>query len=328
MKWVCIIIIALLILPRVFAMSQDHVVYASCLELHVAAMTHAANGNLQEAEALIAAATVTGDQRGQSACLGLVMSNVAGITSVLGRVGDAERLAEESVRVLEKLYPPNDRVLLRPLQLIAAIRLESGRTAKARDAIKRIQAIRIERPEDSAIVRGTVGVLMQIEGRRSEAEIEYRDALRAWEEAGRSDSADAAAILHSLAALYIEEERLDDARRTLEDARAIYDRAKNTVPMDRAKFLDLRGVLHARLGEWQQSEADLREAVSIIDRQPSVDPGLLRLLLVNFSAVLRSNHRHREARLVERRTATLPRDRMNTAIVDISDLLVAKKPKK
>jgi hypothetical protein len=117
------------------------------------------------------------------------------LLSVSGRPAEGERLAEQSVKVLEKLYQPTDRILRRPLQILAAARLEVGKTARAREAVKRIRSIRINGPEDNALVRGIAGTLLQIEGRKSEAEAEYLAAFRAWEEAGRSDSADAAGIL-------------------------------------------------------------------------------------------------------------------------------------
>ena len=85
---------------------------------------------------------------------------------------------------------PTDRMLLRPLQILAAAGLESGKTARAREAVRRMQSIRINGPDDSALVHGIAGTLLQIEGQKSEAEVEYLAAFRAWEEAGRSDSAE------------------------------------------------------------------------------------------------------------------------------------------
>jgi tetratricopeptide (TPR) repeat protein len=266
-------IAALLTIASVPAIAQngatDAHMTASCLELNEAAMTQGASGDMAEAEALLSRAAVSGDERSQGACLGHVLSNMAGIMLGSGRIAEAERMAEQSVRILEKFYPADDWGLLRPLQILADVWLESGKTARARQAIERIQSIHITLPENIAIVHTTVGALLQIEVRRSEAETEYQEAFRAVEEAGRSESADAAAILQCLSSLYLEEQRLNEARRALDRALAIYKRAKDTVPMDRIKFLNLRGVLHARLGEWQQSEEDLRDALSMVDCQPT-----------------------------------------------------------
>ena len=250
-------------------------------------MTQAAAGHLAEAEALLPATTLSGDERSQRACRGHILANLARMLAVSGRMPEAERLAEQSVRILENVYPANDWTFLRPLQILATVRLESGETARARELVRRIQSIRIKSPEDGAIVHVTAGALLQIEGLLSEAEAEYHDAFLALEQAGRGGSADAAAILHCLASLYLKEERLDEARQALSLAHTIQDRANDVVPMDRIKLLALRGVLHGRAGEWQQAEEDFCDALSILDRQPSENPPLLRTLLESYSFVLR-----------------------------------------
>src|SRR5215471_6216004 len=300
----------------------------ACADMNDAATALAANGRLAEAEALLGRATVSGGERDQGICTGRVLANVARVTAVLGRIAEAGRLAEQSLRILENFYPPDDWVLLYPLQVIASVRLESGNIARAREALRRIRAIRIDRPEDSAIVHATMGALLQMEGRRSEAETEYQDALRAWEEAGRSESTDVAVIFHSLGALYLAERRLDEARRVLDQALVIHNRAKDSVPIDRVRFLYLRGVLHARLGEWQQSEQDLRDALSLADRQPYVDPDFLRSMFGSYSTVLRRNHHRREARCIEARRAALPTNSTTAGVVDSTELLLERKAAK
>jgi tetratricopeptide (TPR) repeat protein len=251
---------------------------------------------------------------------------MAGLLSVLGRVAEAESFAERSVAILEKA--PNNSVLLRSLQILAAVRFEQGTMGIAREAFRRMQSIRIQRPEDRAVVHGTAAAFLQAEHRLPEAEAEYIATIRAWRDAGRGETADTGDILNSLASLYIEGQRLDEAQRTLDRALATFSRAKDTVPMDRIKLLGLRGTLHARLGQWQQSEQDLADALSIVDRQTSVDPALLRSLLGNYSYVLRRNHHGREARSIEARTAALPANRTTGALVDLTDLLVEAKAAK
>jgi len=308
---------------------DDAPALSSCFQLNEAAITQTTGGRLAEARALVLTTKVSADERAQDACTGFVLGNIARAASVSGHTVEAERLAEQSVHILEKLFPLDDWQLLRPLQILAAIRLESGKTAKAKEAVQRLQAVQIKHPEDSAIVHATVGALLQIEGRLAEAEAEYTIALHASEAAGRGESGDTAAILHCLAALLLAEHRLDDARQMLDRSIAIYDRAKDSLPIDQIKLLDLRGILHARLGEWEQSEQDLRDALSMADRQAFIDPAVLRWILGNYSYVLRRNHHRREARSVEARRATLPTEHTTAAVVDLTDLLDEEKaPKK
>jgi tetratricopeptide (TPR) repeat protein len=168
---------------------------------------------------------------------------------------------------------------------------------------------------------------LRAEGRRAEAEAEYLAAVRAWEEAGRGEAPEAAAILNSLGSLYIEEQRLDEAQQTLDRAFGIFSRAQD-VPMDGIKLLNDRSVLHARQGDWRQAEQDLRDALRTADRDRWVDPATLRSILTNYAHLLRRNHRKREARSIEARAAALQIDSTPAVLVDITDLLPKAKPAK
>lgn len=324
MKSIFILMLFIIFSVAGIAQNDDSDVRAlsSCFQLNEAAIANVTGGRLNEARTLALTTKISGDERAQSECTGFVLGNIARAASVIGHAVEAESLAEQSVHILEKLFLPNDWQLLRPIQILAAVRLESGKTAKAREAVERLQAIRIERPEDSAIVHATVGALLQIEGRLTEAEREYTAALHASEAAGRGESGDTASILHCLASLLLAEHRLDEAGQMLDRSIATYRRAKDSLPIDQIKLLDLRGVLHARLGKWDQAEEDLRGALLMADRQPFIDPAVLRWILTNYSYVLRKNHHRREARSVEARRASLPpTERTAATVVDLTDLL-------
>jgi tetratricopeptide (TPR) repeat protein len=291
-------------------------------------MAQIANGKLKEGELAVSALLASRDDHAQDSCAGLVLNNMAAVMSVLGGIADAERFAERSVLILEKIYPPNDVVLLRPLQILSAARFEQGKTARAKEALRRMQSIRVQRPEDSALVHGMSAALLDREGSRPEAEAEYLAAIRAWEEAGRGETADAGAIFNALGSLYIKEQRLADARQALDRALAIFSHAQDTVPMDRIKLLHVRGVLDAWRGDWREAEQNLHDALSMSDRELWVDPVARRSLLTSYAKVLLKNHHGREARSIEARAAAIQTDRTTAATVDITDLLPKVKPKK
>lgn len=292
-----------------------------CVELNQTAMTQIANGKLKEAELALTALLTPGADQAQGACAGVVLNNMAAVISVSGRPGDGARLAEQSVRILEKVFSPNDPALLRPLQILAATSFEQGETGKAREAFKRMQSIRIQRPEDRALLHGMAAVLAEAEGMLPQAEADYLAALQAWQEAGRGERADAGVILNGLGSLYIKEHRLSEAQQALDRALAIFSSAEDAATMDRIKVLNVRGVLQARQGDWPGAEQDLHDALSIADREPWVDPFALRALLNNYAAVLRRNHHRREARSIEARAAAIRIDRTTASIVDITELL-------
>jgi tetratricopeptide (TPR) repeat protein len=299
-----------------------------CVELNKTAMTQIANGKLKEAELALTAFLTSNADQAKGACAGFVQKNMAAFLSISGRPGDGAKLAEQSVRTLEMVYSPNDPALLRSLQILAATSFEQGMMRKAREAFKRMQSIRIQRPEDRALVKGIAAVLSEAEGKLPEAEADYLAALQAWQEAGKGERADAGVVLNGLGSLYIKEHRLSEARQALDRALAILSSANDAVPMDRIKLLHVRGVLQARQGDWQGAEQDLHDALMAADRERWVDPFALRDLLNNYAAVLRRNHHGHEARSIEARAASIKADRPAAAIVDITELLPKAKPVK
>src|SRR5262249_32117180 len=156
-----------------------------------------------------------------------------------------------------------------------------------------------------AVVHNMAAALLSAEGRWGDSESEYLAALRAWEQEGGGDTADAGAILNSLGSLYVQERRFDEADLVLDRALSIFDHAEDAVPRDRINLLNPRGLLHARRGEWREAEEDLRDALSVADREPWLDPVDLRSLLTNYARVLRKNHRRQAALTIEARIAVL-----------------------
>jgi tetratricopeptide (TPR) repeat protein len=278
------------------------------------------NGRWQEAESTFAAALASGANRLGQACAGLILNNMAAKTAVSGRLAEAEVLAARSLSILEERYPPDDPVLLRPLQTLFAVRFEQGKIAKAREAFRRMRSIQIDKPEDRALVACVAASLLQAEGRPKEAESEYLSALSAWEEAGRGTTADAASVLGFLGSLYIEERRFEEARRALNAALSTFTTDQDAVPMDRIKLLTVRSVLHARQGEWRDAEEDLRVAISMADRETRADPAFFVSLWANYAYVLRKNRKRREARSIEVRVRALGARGVPDSVVDVTEL--------
>ena len=293
---------------------------AECVQVRRTAHDRALNGRLADAEAALSAGLAAGIDRTEDACTGLILTDMAGLMSVTGRDADAELYAGRAIGILERFYPREDPVFFRPLRTLTCARLEQGNLARARESFARMRSVRVERPEDRAAAHGIAASLLQMEGRRAEAESEYLAALHDREEAGLANTADTGALLSGLANLYIEEERLEDARQALDRALTILDGARDASSWDKIMAITVRGVLRARQGEWQGAERDLRDALSMADRDPSLDPSALRPILTNYAQVLRRNHHRREARGIEARIAALGRDPASS-VVDAPALL-------
>ena len=308
-----------------YAVAQDltgHAVLgAACIDVNQTAMNYIAVGRLKDAESTLSAALADPTSGSEQPCGWLTLHNLATVMGLSGRLVEAEVLEKRSLKVLEKGYPPDDPVLLRPLLSLAQIQFEQRKIAKARETFQRLQSIPTVRSADRAVVHGLAATLLYTEGRYHEAEAEYLKALGAWEESGRGETTDVAAVLGGLAVLYVADGRYGEARRTLDRAIAILTSAKGAVATDWIKLFSTRAELHVRQGEWREAEADLAAAISAADRDTRLDPAVLKPLLGRYAHVLRKNHRGREARSIEARAAALQTGELTNGVVDISELL-------
>lgn len=252
---------------------------------------------------------------------GLTMNKTAALLLASGRLADAEAMAQRSIHILDQSFPPNDPALMSPLQVLADIQFQRGKLASARETFTRMQSIQTTQAEDRALVNAMAAALLEAQGRWAEAEVQYTAAIQALKEAGRGGVADAGTLLVGMGGLYIKEQRLSAARQALNEALAIFERAPDTVPSDRMDLLRTRGALCARQGAWGEAAQDLAAALSIADRESRVDPSALRLLLIDYRAVLRKNHQRREARSIETRIVALGRASEDRELVDVTDLL-------
>ena len=295
----------------------DITAYGTCENLERSVTLQSAGEHSNAVEALLSAALM----HGKRTCAGLVLTSLAAAASIKERMTEAEAYAERSIKILELDHATSDPILLRPLQILWAVSLEQRKLAKARRVYQKMLQIRAERPEDRAYIHLTAALLFQDEGKLKEAESELLAAIRAWEETGRTISADYASLLHDLGALYIEQQRYAEARSPLERAWEIDQKAKDAATMDRIKLLETRAILDARNHEWREAAEKLRQALTMISRETRADPITLRSILISYAIVLRKGHRRHEARSVEQQVAALRDYPAANALVDATELL-------
>lgn len=291
-----------------------------CTELNQLAVKHIASGQAAEAEAALSRALASGASDAQPACLGIVYNNLASIMLNSARLAEAEAFADRSLHLLGKEYPPNDPALLRPFQILAAARFQEGKIGAARQALERMRSIKTMRAEDRALIEGMAAALLAAERRDGEAETEYLKAIADLEKAQRINTADGAALFQGLASAYLGERRFGEARGALDRALAIVTHAQDAVAVDHIRLLSLRAMLHSRLDQWPDAEADLLSAISLASRDGQIDPSVIRSLYKNYAIVLRKMHRKREAHSIEAKAAAL-QDR-SAGVVDVTELSV------
>jgi tetratricopeptide (TPR) repeat protein len=183
-----------------------------------------------------------------------------------GQLAEADSTAQLAIRLFERSCSPIDPVLIEPLNVLTSTRIHRGMLAKARESLARMKSIQADRPDQRALICEISATLLRAEGNWTEAEAEYFAANRALEEGGLADSASVGSVLKGLGVLYLQERRFDDARTALDRAIAIFNRARDTEPTDLINALNWRATLDVKRHNWDGAEQDLRDAVSIADR--------------------------------------------------------------
>jgi tetratricopeptide (TPR) repeat protein len=302
---------------QVLLLAQSSNEPAVCQRLNEAVLAQLAAGQLEQAES---AALAKGDRL----CAGIVLSNMAAETILDGRAAEAEGFAQKSVSILKQIVTPDDPVLLRPLHVLCASRLNQNKIARSREAFRDLLLIRSERPQHRALVHGMEAMLLEAEGKLPDAESAYYVAIGAWQEAGLSDASETAVLLNALGALYIKQHRFGEARQTLDRALAMFDVDRGTVPLDLIKAHYTRAILYTKQGEWPKAEKDLHEAIELAAGKPP-DATLMVSLLDCYALMLRKTHRGREARSFEARAAALRDHTQARAIIDVTELVLHRK---
>jgi tetratricopeptide (TPR) repeat protein len=290
-------------------------------------LNKAANGKLAEAEADLRTAMANSKRELRPACEGLMLHNLAALTLLAGSLAEAESLAERSIRILEPVLGPENTGLLRPVHVLFSARLEQGKIGRAREALLKMQRIRVTDPEERALLHGVEATLLLAEGRLGESELAFRLALTDWQESGRSKGGDVASVLSGLASLYLAQERLKDAAEVLDRAFVAVHDAPDAAPADHLTLLRLRAALERCQGEWRKAAEDLREAVNLMLVQREPDSGLLASLMTEYAEALRRQHRRREARVIEKRVAALRIVSKGNEVVDATQLLPTSAPR-
>jgi tetratricopeptide (TPR) repeat protein len=177
-------------------------------------------------------------------------------------------------------------------------------------------------PGERSLIHATGAALSEIDGRWDEAESEFRQAAAALASAGREHSAESASLLAGLATVYVNEGHYPQALAIVDQGLKVLETATDAVPLDRIKFLNLRGVIMARQDRWREAEADFADAFSLARAQSQIDSLEVDGLVENYVATLRKAHRQRDAKSVLAWAATLHRSASGgNQIVDVTELL-------
>jgi tetratricopeptide (TPR) repeat protein len=178
----------------------------------------------------------------EARCAAALLGNVSAAMGAAGRLTESQALASKALTYLDR-YPPESPVRAVPLYVLASVQVEQGMTGRARETYRRMQRISGANPGERSLIHATGAALSEIEGRWDEAKSEYRQAATALASAGKERSAETAGLLAGLASVHVNEHQYLQALAVINQALTILETATDAVPLDRIKFLNLRGVI-------------------------------------------------------------------------------------
>jgi hypothetical protein len=312
--------ILLLFLARLPAVAQEHQapLDRACLEIHAQAQDLIQAGDPNRAEITLLAALKDPNFQ-PPACEAVVLADLAWVMLLSGRRAETEIFARRSLVILARIYSPDSPAHLHPLHSLGIAYLQQEKTGRARRVVERMKSLSLSRADERSLVHSMAMSLLVAEGRFKEAESECLDTLASYKEAGRMFSADFGSTQIVLAEIYLRLHRTVDAEHALLRGQQVLESAADTAVFDRLGALHVRASLRAAQSRWADSEQDLLQALTLAERENSVPPARIGILLDQYALVLRKMHRKREARAATARAVAFWRGHPElNQVVDVS----------
>ena len=100
---------------------------AVCIELNRQIVEKVESGQLASAEAALSEALNRKGIALEQSCYQMTLHNMANVIALSGRLAEAEALGEQSLRILDNLYPSDSFLRFRPLQLLWSVQSQQGK---------------------------------------------------------------------------------------------------------------------------------------------------------------------------------------------------------
>ena len=229
-------------------------------------------------------------------CVGVFLNAVGSEMQATIGTATAASFVRRSIEVLATAYGPDNRILIRPFQILISWRLEQGEIAKANHAFYEMSRIISRTREDTAIFLITSAMIDSSRGDHAGTEQHYLASLRFLDQHDDRDNGLHAGVLNNLAALYLSEGRRSEARAALIRAEVLARTESNR--SERARLLvgvlgNLGTVLYA-LHDYAAAEQHFREALTICERSEYTDKERSAILMKNLAQVIKKQKRKEE----------------------------------
>lgn len=244
-------------------------------------------------------------------CVGVFLNAVG--SEIQARAGTvaAESFVRHSIAVLVTAYGSDNRILIRPFQILISWCLEQGEISKANQAFDEMRRIFPRGRDDTVILLITSALIASCRGDHAGAEQHYLAGLQLLDGQKKRDNGLQAGVLNNLATLYLLEGRRSDAQAALVRAEVLARTEPNRNERERLMVgvLGNLGTVLYGLHDYVAAERHLREALTICDGSEYADKERSAVLLKNLAQVLKKQKRKEEAHFINHRLDRLLRDR-------------------
>ena len=244
-------------------------------------------------------------------CVGVFLNAVGYEIQATAGMTAAESFVRHSIAVLVTAYGPDNRILIRPFQILISWCLEQGEISKANLAFDEMRRIFPRGRDDTVILLITSALIASSRGDHAGAERHYLAGLQLLDGQKERDNGLQAGVLNNLATIYLLEGRRSDARTALVRAEVLARTEPNRNERERLMVgvLGNLGTVLYGLHDYAAAERHFREALTICDHSQYVEKERLAILLENLAQVLKKQKRKEEAHSTNNRLDRLLRDR-------------------
>ena len=257
-------------------------------------------GNFVRAQSELDLALEEARTAGDSAAIAQVLDRMGAVDDDLGHFVDAERHFQGALTIWRIRLGPDHPSLIRVVNELAAVYLETGQPGKAERLDLARWRDRLETANPSSVellpLLDNLGTLAAMRGRFDEAFQRFQEALEVIERRGGSDSADYAWTMNNLGLACLRARQYGAAIRHLSVSLALWERVRGANVLNVGLTAYNLALAYQGAGAMESAESQMRRSFEILE--PALGPDSLRIagVLRSYGLLLGKLHRKAEAR--------------------------------
>ena len=243
-----------------------------------------------------------------------------------GNFAEAESCLKRSLSIWQQYLGPEHFGLVRVINQLAAVYVETGQIGKAARLDLETWAQRLAgnpaAQADLVPLLQNLGTLDSLRGRAAGAEARFRQALDLLPT--REASVERAVLLNNWGLASVRLSRYDAAIEHLRRSTAIWEEVRGPWDRNRGLALHALGIACTAAGRLEEAEPYLRNALAISERSFGASNVRTAAILQSYAVLLRKLHRNGEAREMSARSGRISRESLlqsgSGSVVDVSEL--------